>query len=248
MRQSCCSIRHRRADCGAPDRFRAAARYAHWRPRTGSVRQAPDVGRRRCPACCLTQIAATRALARQGMDLYTPPVAMAGHSQGVLAVEALKAGGHATSSCLPWPSWDRCRRNAGTRRRGNFRPWAIACRWYRSPTRPRERIGRLLDEFAQDVRTVLPPVLSIRNGRRAVVNTGNLEQLSRFELHCRQISKEEADRKEQGPRRRRLLAVFEPAVVVSHPGGYPTGSTSSRAGPRRRASMSPWLELAGCHL
>jgi len=39
-----------------------------------------------------------------------------------------------------------------------------------------ERIGRLLDEFAQDVRTVLPPVLSIRNGRRAVVITGTPER------------------------------------------------------------------------
>jgi len=46
------------------------------------------------PGVLLTQIAAVRALARQGMDLNaTPPVAVAGHSQGVLAVEALKAGG-----------------------------------------------------------------------------------------------------------------------------------------------------------
>ncbi|MGZ4529973.1 MAG: hypothetical protein ACXVYA_10150, partial [Mycobacterium sp.] len=46
------------------------------------------------PGVLLTQIAAVRALARQGMDLKaTPPVAVAGHSQGVLAVEALKAGG-----------------------------------------------------------------------------------------------------------------------------------------------------------
>ena len=46
------------------------------------------------PGVLLTQIAAVRALARQGMDLAAnPPVAVAGHSQGVLAVEALKAGG-----------------------------------------------------------------------------------------------------------------------------------------------------------
>src|ERR1700760_2791848 len=59
-----------------------------------------------------------------------------------------------------------------------------------------ERIYRLLEDFSQDVRTVLPPVLSIRNGRRSVVITGTPEQLSRFELYCKQISeKEEADRK-----------------------------------------------------
>jgi fatty acid synthase, bacteria type len=46
------------------------------------------------PGVLLTQIAAIRALARQGLDLVeTPPVAVAGHSQGVLAVEALKACG-----------------------------------------------------------------------------------------------------------------------------------------------------------
>ena len=37
------------------------------------------------PGVLLSQIAAVRALARQGMDLYeTPPVAVAGHSQGCL--------------------------------------------------------------------------------------------------------------------------------------------------------------------
>src|SRR5262249_62281377 len=46
------------------------------------------------PGVLLTQIAAGRALARQGMDwVATPPVAVAGHSQGVLAVEAFKAAG-----------------------------------------------------------------------------------------------------------------------------------------------------------
>ena len=41
-----------------------------------------------------------------------------------------------------------------------------------------DRIAELLEEFSQDVRTVLPPVLSIRNGRRSVVITGTPEQLA----------------------------------------------------------------------
>lgn len=46
------------------------------------------------PGVFLTQIAAVRALARQGLDFSTaPPVALAGHSQGVLAVESFEAGG-----------------------------------------------------------------------------------------------------------------------------------------------------------
>src|SRR6185436_10384837 len=70
-----------------------------------------------------------------------------------------------------------------------------------------ERIYALLEEFAQDVRTVLPPVLSIRNGRRSVVITGTPEQLSRFELYCTKITeKEEAERKNK----MRGGAVFRP--------------------------------------
>src|SRR5271155_67346 len=46
------------------------------------------------PGVLLTQIAAIRTLARQGMDLQaTPPVAVVGHSQGFWAGEPRKAGG-----------------------------------------------------------------------------------------------------------------------------------------------------------
>ena len=59
-----------------------------------------------------------------------------------------------------------------------------------------ERMRELLEEFSTDVRTVLPPVLSIRNGRRSVVITGTPEQLGRFELYCSKITeREEAERK-----------------------------------------------------
>jgi fatty acid synthase len=59
-----------------------------------------------------------------------------------------------------------------------------------------DRMAELLEEFSKDVRTVLPPVLSIRNGRRSVVITGTPEQLGRFELYCSKITeKEEAERK-----------------------------------------------------
>ena len=68
-----------------------------------------------------------------------------------------------------------------------------------------DRIAELLEEFATDVRTVLPPVLSIRNGRRSVVITGTPEQLARFELYCSKITeKEEAERKNKTARRRGL--------------------------------------------
>ena len=54
---------------------------------------------------------------------------------------------------------------------------------------------------------MLPPVLSIRNGRRSVVITGTPEQLGRFELYCSKITeREEADRKNK----LRGGAVFRP--------------------------------------
>ena len=77
-----------------------------------------------------------------------------------------------------------------------------------------ERIAELLDEFAQDVRTVLPPVLSIRNGRRSVVITGTPEQLSRFELYCEQIAeKEEAERKNKIRGGAVFSPMFDPVQV-----------------------------------
>ncbi len=56
------------------------------------------------PGILLTQMAAMRALKRQGLDLTGhPPVAIAGHSQGVTAVRVAQGGtAPATSSC--WPS------------------------------------------------------------------------------------------------------------------------------------------------
>ena len=77
-----------------------------------------------------------------------------------------------------------------------------------------DRISELLDEFAQDVRTVLPPVLSIRNGRRSVVITGTPEQLSRFELYCEQIAeKEEAERKNKIRGGAVFRPLFDPVQV-----------------------------------
>ncbi|WP_176704247.1 type I polyketide synthase [Mycobacterium malmoense] len=166
------------------------------------------------PGVLLTQIAAVRALARQGMDLgATPPVAVAGHSQGVLAVEALKAAGARDAELLAMAQLIGAAGTLVARRRGisvlGDRPPMVSV-----TNADPERISRLLDEFAQDVRTVLPPVLSIRNGRRSVVITGTPEQLSRFELYCQQISeREEADRKNKLRGGDVFAPVFDPVQV-----------------------------------
>jgi fatty acid synthase len=166
------------------------------------------------PGVLLTQIAAVRALARQGMDLYaTPPVAVAGHSQGVLAVEALAARGAKDVELLALAQLIGAAGTLVARRRGitvlGDRPPMVSI-----TNADPERIHELLEDFASDVRTVLPPVLSIRNGRRSVVITGTPEQLSRFELYCAQISeKEQAERKSKIRGGAVFAPTFDPVQV-----------------------------------
>ena len=140
-------------------------------------------------------------------------MAVAGHSQGVLAVEAFKAAGARDVELLALAQLIGAAGTLVARRRGisvlGDRPPMVSV-----TNADPERIRRLLDEFAQDVRTVLPPVLSIRNGRRSVVITGTPEQLSRFELYCQQISeKEEADRKNKLRGGDVFAPVFDPVRV-----------------------------------
>jgi fatty acid synthase, bacteria type len=159
------------------------------------------------PGILLTQMAAIRALTHQGLDLSaTPPVAMAGHSQGLFGCESLAAGGARDAELLAMSQLLGAAGSLISRRRG------MVGRGDKSPmlsmtnANP-DRVAELLAEFSQDVRTVQAPVLSIRNGRRSVVITGTPEQLTRFELYCAKITeKEEAERKNK----LRGGAVFRP--------------------------------------
>ena len=159
------------------------------------------------PGILLAQMAAIRALTRQGLDLHgTPPVAMAGHSQGIIACESLRAKGAKDAELLALLQLIGAAGSLVSRRRG------MVGRGDKSPmvsvtNVDPDRIAELLEDFSPDVRTVLPPVLSIRNGRRSVVITGTPEQLARFELYCSKITeKEEAERKNK----MRGGAVFSP--------------------------------------
>ncbi|HEX5143545.1 MAG TPA: fatty acid synthase subunit beta domain-containing protein [Mycobacterium sp.] len=159
------------------------------------------------PGILLAQMAAIRALTRQGLDLAaTPPVAMAGHSQGILGCESLRSGGARDAELLALLQLIGAAGSLMSRRRG------MVGRGDKTPmlsvtNADPDRISELLEEFAQDVRTVQAPALSIRNGRRSVVITGTPEQLSRFQLYCTKITeKEEAERKNK----LRGGAVFSP--------------------------------------
>ena len=159
------------------------------------------------PGILLTQMAAIRALTRQGLDFAaSPPIVTVGHSQGVFGVESLKAGGARDPELLAMAQLLGAAGSLISRRRG------MVGRGDKSPmlsvtNADPDRIAELLHEFSQDVRTVQAPVLSIRNGRRSVVITGTPEQLTRFELYCTKITeKEDAERKNK----LRGGAVFRP--------------------------------------
>ena len=166
------------------------------------------------PGVLLSQIAAIRALTRQGLDFSAaPPVAVAGHSQGVLAVEALETGGAKDVELLALAQLIGAAGTLVARRRGivalGERPPMVSV-----TNADPERISELLAEFATDVRTVAPPVLSIRNGRRSVVITGTPEQLSRFELYCEQIADAEAAQRKNKLRGGAAFAPnFDPVAV-----------------------------------
>ncbi|WP_438269307.1 hypothetical protein [Mycobacterium kansasii] len=167
-----------------------------------------------------------------------------GTPRGVLAVEALKAGGArdvellALAQLIARPGrWSRApARDLGARRSSTD---GVG----HQPPTPSASSDCSRTSHRTCARC-LPPVLSIRNGRRSVVITGTPEQLSRFELYCRQISeKEEADRKNKVRGGDVFAPVFEPVRVevgLSTRRGWATASTSSAAGPRRSASTSRW--------
>ena len=190
------------------------------------------------PGVLLSQIAAIRALGHQGLDFAAaPPVALAGHSQGVLAVEAFKAGGARDVQMLALAQLLGAAGTLVARRRG------ITALGDKSPmvsvtNAEPERIAALLDEFAEDVRTVLPPVLSIRNGHRSVVITGTPEQLSRFELYCKQIADSEAAERKN---KLRGGAVFNPMFdPVDVEVGFHTPRLSDSV-----EIVGRWAEMAG---
>ncbi len=158
------------------------------------------------PGVLLTQVATMRALTRQGIDFAaTPPVAVAGHSQGVLAVEALRAGGGKDVELLALAQLIGAAATLEGRRRG------ITLLGARSPmvsvtNADSNRIASLLEEFGKG--SVLVPTLSVRNGRRSAVIAGTPEQLTRFELYCQRIADAEAAERKH---KLRGGTVFNPA-------------------------------------
>ncbi|ETZ97661.1 hypothetical protein I545_6802 [Mycobacterium kansasii 662] len=160
------------------------------------------------PGVLLTQIAAIRALARQGMDLVaTPPVALAGHSQGGAGGRGAQGRWRSRRGAAGVGPADRAAGTLVARAGAGSRCSAIVHRWCRSPTADPERIQRLLEDFAQDVRTV-PAAGAVHPQRPAL---GRHHRYPRAALALRTVLPSDLGEggsrpQKQGPWRRRLCA------------------------------------------
>ena len=184
------------------------------------------------PGVLLTQIAAIRTLARQGMDLQaTPPVAVVGHSQGILAVEALKAAGATRQGAAGPRTADRRRRHAGgppPRHLGPRRSPADGVGQQRRPgahlPAARRVLPRRPDRAAARVVDPQRPALGRHHRHpRAAVPLRAVLQADLGEGGSRP--------QEQDPRRRRLRAGLRPGAGR---GGLPHATAGRRYRHRRR--------------
>ena len=128
------------------------------------------------PGVFLTHLASLRALLDAGLDLgTTAPAAVLGHSQGLLAAEAVKAAGTQDAELLAIAQLIGAAASLTARRRGLIGTPDRSPMLAVSGVDP-ERVQQVLDDLypvdtngseAQDA-----PVLAIRNGRRRLVLTG----------------------------------------------------------------------------
>ncbi|GAA2068578.1 type I polyketide synthase [Williamsia deligens] len=165
---------------------------------------APDVlagAAQSVPGILLTQIAALAALAKQGLDTARiRPQAVAGHSQGVLAADAVTdssgagaAGGLLALAHLIGAAGATVARRRGLAAGADGSPMLSISRV--DPARLAEILADHRSELvAQDA--AIAPVVAIRNGRRSVAVSGSPRQLRALEKRCAAIaSAEAADRK-----------------------------------------------------
>lgn len=156
---------------------------------TAAVRESAAIS---VPAILLGQLAALRALQRQGVDpRVTPPVAVLSHSQGMLAAHAAAKAGHADAQTLAIARLVGAAVTTIGRRRGLLRvPGAPAMVSISGIDRTQ------LDDILAGFGAVAGrAVNNVRNGRRAFVVSGAPDALKALQRHCEQLAtKEAADR------------------------------------------------------
>jgi fatty acid synthase len=150
------------------------------------------------PGIVLTQLAAIRALRKQGVDFAaTPPARIVGHSQGVLAVAALSDGseGAGEGAILAFAQLIGAAGAIVAGRTGLVAGADGSPMLSVSNIEP-QRMADILDEYRETLAAEerpFAPVISIVNGRRSVVLSGRPHQLRAVQQLCEQIAEAEAD-------------------------------------------------------
>ncbi|NUS91979.1 MAG: DUF1729 domain-containing protein, partial [Nocardia sp.] len=173
------------------------------------------------PGVLLTQLAALRALRLQGLDpAETAPVAVVGHSQGLLAAAAVRAAGEQDAEILAIAQLVGAAAGLVARRRG-LMPIGDRSSMVAVSNVDPDELRAVLAEVCAGVDPMVAAVLSIRNGRRRVVLSGTPDQLRRVQQRCAQLHAEQ-DRERSA--KQRGGAVFAPVfedlevdVAFHHP-------------------------------
>ncbi|MCM6778250.1 DUF1729 domain-containing protein [Nocardia sp. CDC159] len=195
-------------------------------PEQGEVSAAPSEQALRSaaismPGVFLTQVAALRALKLQGLDPAAhAPVAIVGHSQGLLAAAAARAGGERDAELLALAQLIGAAATLVARRRGLLPIGERSPMVAVSNVDP-ERLREVVAEVSQGVDPVAAAVVSIRNGRRRAVLSGTVAQLERVRQRCAEIHDEQTREREAKKRGGAVFApVFEDVeveVAFHHP-------------------------------
>ncbi|OZC45861.1 3-oxoacyl-ACP synthase [Rhodococcus sp. 06-621-2] len=163
------------------------------------------------PGVFLTQVAALRALKLQGLDPEdAAPVAVVGHSQGLIAAESVKSAGREDARLLAVAQLIGAAAGLVGRRRGILGAADRAPMVSVSNVEP-ERLQAIVDELAVDGAPERSAVLAIRNGRRRVVLAGPPAQLARVQERAEQIAAQEERERDA---KKRGGAVFSPVFEL----------------------------------
>ncbi|MCF8611069.1 DUF1729 domain-containing protein [Gordonia sp. HY285] len=182
------------------------------------------------PGILLTQLAAIANLAKQGLDTQTlPPSAVIGHSQGLLAIDAVGTAEHPREhtdaellavSQLMGAAATLVARRAGLLGSADGHHEGVSPMVAVSGVAPRE-IDAMLAEYAQSLPegAVGLPTVAIVNNRRSVVVSGAPRHLAGFARLCEtRAASDAADRKAKRTGGNPFAPVFDelPVTVPFH--------------------------------
>lgn len=177
------------------------------------------------PGVLLSQVAAVESLKKQGLDAdLIAPVAVVGHSQGSLAVDAIR---HGESGCGQLLAIAHLIAAAGTlvaRRRGLATTPDGSPMLSVSNVTP-ERVDEILKAYREqlpEAELATAPVIAIRNNRRSVVLSGAPRHLAAFAAECERIAAAEADERKRkvtgGAPFAPILDELSVSIAFHHPG------------------------------